>query len=131
MLPVTDNSLQMFLNEKPKFLAQFLYNIGLPVNTFFTLGAFLATYLMVESQCKRRNATANATDAPTKTSSWSWYGLTFLHRYLRLTPVYFVCILFFTYLTPLTTQGPYWKACLVSTISKSCLFLVIDTYGRF
>ncbi len=79
------------------------------VDTAFVLSAFLATYHFLEALQKKKLATLYGK----KDNFLSWLGLTYLHRYLRLTPLYFVVLMFYTYVMPQVAQGPFWKHTVV------------------
>jgi peptidoglycan/LPS O-acetylase OafA/YrhL len=82
------------------------------VDTFFILSAFLATYLFVEGIQKRSNTTSSSKEGSGEPArqqgALSWIGLAYLNRYLRLTPVYFVTLMYYGYIHPLSNQGPFW-----------------------
>ena len=81
------------------------YNFS--VDTFYMMSAFLSGYLMLEHLHKTKS------HHDTSFSFGSWTGLIYLHRYLRLTPVYFVVIMFYTYLLPQLSQAPLWDTTTV------------------
>ena len=103
-----DNPLTLLRDLAPQFGTKFLLSYYFAVDTFFTLGAFLSGYMLVEFFKKESSKSATS-----GSNYFSWSGLVYLHRYLRLTPVYFVCIMFFTYLIPLVAQGPTWSTSTV------------------
>jgi peptidoglycan/LPS O-acetylase OafA/YrhL len=99
------------------FWMQVPYNATLAVDTFFLLSAFLASYLFLDSFAKQKAAEQAAGKKKRQPNIFAWSGLVYFHRYLRLTPLYFVAIMFWTYVFPLTANGPYWSKFLVSLIS--------------
>ena len=65
----------------------------LQVDTFFAIGGFLVALLTLRTLKKE--------------GSVNW-ALFILHRWLRLTPLYGVVILIFTWIVPLLGEGPLW-----------------------
>ncbi len=43
-----------------------------------------------------------------KPLGWSWVPSLYLHRYLRLTPLYFFVLGMYYYVMRVVDQGPYW-----------------------
>ena len=95
------------------FWIQLVYNATLAVDTFFLLSAFLAAYLFLDSFAKQKAAQTTAGKKKREPNIFAWSGLVYFHRYLRLTPLYFVAIMFYTYVIPLVANGPYWNKFLV------------------
>ena len=104
----------------PEWRSQYINRNQHIVCTFFFLSAFLATYLIIES-LKRLAAKKQVrlfiqnnfsrhemlvTQAPMPLLNW--LGLSYLNRYLRITPIYLVFLLIFTYVLPYLGQGPLW-----------------------
>ena len=75
------------------------------VDSFFMMSAFLVTIGIVN-----RLAAGKRLNVP----------LLYLHRYVRLTPVYAFAMVVFTYVAPHLSSGPYWSEMTVP---------VCDTYG--
>ncbi|XP_071040695.1 nose resistant to fluoxetine protein 6-like [Parasteatoda tepidariorum] len=64
------------------------------VDSFFVLSGFLLAYLYFQECDKRQGKT-----------SWLYF---YVHRYLRLTPVYMMVLAFFATIMPLLGSGPFW-----------------------
>ncbi|GIY64964.1 nose resistant to fluoxetine protein 6 [Caerostris darwini] len=64
------------------------------VDSFFVLSGFLVAYLYFQ-QCSK-----NGGKIP-----WLYF---YIHRYIRLTPVYMIMVAFFTTLNTYTNNGPLW-----------------------
>ena len=91
---------------------QFLLNAVLAVDTFFFLSGFLASYLFLDNFNKQKAAEA-ASGKKKKGNIVAWSGLVYFHRYVRLTPLYLLALLFWTYVIPLTFNGYYYQAYIV------------------
>ena len=77
------------------------------------LSSFLASYLFLDSYAKQRAAEAQSGKKKREPNIFAFSGLVYFHRYLRLTPLYLVAILFWTYVIPLTFQGYFWQSYMV------------------
>lgn len=77
----------------------------LSVDTFFFFSGFLAFYSMLTSILSQEMN--GAKDFAIKSIKWSW--AVFIHRYMRLTPMYFFLLMFFTHIFPAIGDGPNWK----------------------
>ena len=110
---LADNQLLVYRQIYQGFFMMFLTNMPFAVDTFFMLGSFLSTYLFLVGLNKKK---APATGAPAVASSSfvPWLGLTYLHRYLRLTPLYFVVLMFDAFVMKYMAQGPLWGQFMVS-----------------
>jgi len=98
-----------------RFATQLPYNATLAVDTFFVLSSFLAGYLFLDSFAKAKAAEAASGKKKREPNIFAWSGLVYFHRYLRLTPLYFVAIMFYTYVIPIVSNGPYWNKFLTTT----------------
>ena len=89
------------------------------VDIFFYLTAFLACYGMYYAVASRKFN----------------LGIIYLHRYLRLLPLYFVCFLFDTNVLPLMQSGPVYNKMYVK--AENCTkwwwthFLYINNFKQF
>ncbi|XP_059480960.1 nose resistant to fluoxetine protein 6-like isoform X2 [Neocloeon triangulifer] len=75
--------------------AMILLNGPIVVDTFFTISGFLVCYLLLQ-EFNRRNGKLN------------FFAL-YLHRYVRLTPVYMVVLGFYATLLAKIGSGPLWQ----------------------
>ena len=105
---VADNLLYEVRAGQSSFTAQFIFAAESAVDTFFALSGFLATYLLLEFFLKQKASAAAAGKPEPKVNVAGWSGLLYFHRYLRLTPLYFVAIMFWTYVMPEAGHGPFW-----------------------
>ncbi|KAJ5073227.1 o-acyltransferase [Anaeramoeba ignava] len=93
-VPVTDN-LQQFSLWLKKFSFQVIPGAEFGVDTFFFLGGFLISFLLISHLEKTNKRMIN-------------FGKFYLHRIIRLLPV-FTYVLFFSYtLAPYLGNGPVW-----------------------
>ncbi|XP_033105100.1 nose resistant to fluoxetine protein 6-like isoform X2 [Anneissia japonica] len=79
-----------------RFSFQAVGNATFSVDSFFFLSGLLITYLTL-NYLKKNNGSLN-------------WGMFYLHRYLRLTPVYMLVIFIYTTLTPHFATGPMYSA---------------------
>lgn len=82
-----------FLNWIEQYYFSILLSAPYTVDIFFWLSGFLGGYLMLELLKKK-----NGRNQP--------YYLIMLHRFLRLTPLYFATILFFWFIMAMAGNGP-------------------------
>ncbi|KAF8797101.1 Nose resistant to fluoxetine protein 6 like protein [Argiope bruennichi] len=73
---------------------QIILNGFYSVDSFFLLSGFLVAYLFFQ-QCAKSNGKI----------PWVYF---YVHRYLRLTPVYAIVMLFYTFVNPYIADGPLW-----------------------
>ncbi|GBO13644.1 Nose resistant to fluoxetine protein 6 [Araneus ventricosus] len=73
---------------------QIILNGFYSVDSFFLLSGFLVAYLFFQ-QCAKSNGKI----------PWVYF---YVHRYIRLTPVYAIVILFYTFINPYLADGPSW-----------------------
>ncbi|XP_033118096.1 nose resistant to fluoxetine protein 6-like [Anneissia japonica] len=78
-----------------RFSFQAIANATFSVDSFFFLSGLLVTYLTL-NYMKKNNGRLN----------WVMF---YVHRYLRLTPVYMLVIFIFTTLTPYFATGPFYS----------------------
>lgn len=79
-----------------RFSFQAILNGTYSVDTFFFLSGFLVAFLALKELSDKGRI------------NWPYY---FLHRYWRLTPIYAICIMFFTTVYTLMISGPFqWIA---------------------
>ena len=71
----------------------FIYTANLSVDSFFFLGAFLLTYVMVRKLEKGAKIPLTGS---------------IIHRYLRLVPSYLFVMMFYMFLAPHMGEGPLW-----------------------
>ncbi|KAG8173883.1 hypothetical protein JTE90_020463, partial [Oedothorax gibbosus] len=83
VLPMVDN-----------YPFQIIFNGFYAVDSFFLLSGFLLAYIFFEAASK------NDGKVP-----WLYF---YIHRYIRLTPVYMIVIGFWATLYPLMGSGPFW-----------------------
>ncbi|XP_042904054.2 nose resistant to fluoxetine protein 6 [Parasteatoda tepidariorum] len=65
------------------------------VDSFFVLSGFLMSYLYFQDCEKRKGKTP-----------WLYF---YVHRYLRLTPVYMIVLAFYATVLPVMGSGPFWR----------------------
>ena len=121
LLGNADDYLVIARDVESRFTTQFVFNAVFAVDTFFFLSAFLASYLFLDSFAKQRAAEAQTGKKKREPNIFAWSGLVYFHRYLRLTPLYLVALMFWTYLLPLTFQGYFWNNFMVRRCSLACL----------
>ena len=80
------------------FTGQAILSAEFSVDSFFFMSGFLATYIGIKKLSTR------GTCQILKMSP-----LMYLDRFLRLTPVYFFIVMFYTYLSPMLSSGPFWS----------------------
>ncbi|VDP41186.1 unnamed protein product [Soboliphyme baturini] len=78
---------------------QILLNGSLSVDPFFFLSGMLLTYLWLK----------NVSSSMDKIKSWNLWLKYYLHRYLRLTPVYMIVLAFNADTLRFVTDGPMWS----------------------
>eukprot|EP00013_Stygamoeba_regulata_P005333 CAMPEP_0177631156 /NCGR_PEP_ID=MMETSP0447-20121125/1596_1 /TAXON_ID=0 /ORGANISM="Stygamoeba regulata, Strain BSH-02190019" /LENGTH=583 /DNA_ID=CAMNT_0019132615 /DNA_START=161 /DNA_END=1912 /DNA_ORIENTATION=+ len=76
---------------------QLILNATYSVDTFFLLSGFLVGYFLLKDVQKKAVAGV------------SW-GLFYMHRFLRILPLYVFALLFFIYVSPFLGDGPLWRA---------------------
>lgn len=90
-----------------KYVDGFLFQIVLQgfysVDSFFVLSGFLLAYLSMKEFAKTKGRIA-----------WPYF---YIHRYIRLTPIYMVILGFFTTVYLYLGSGPYW---LDGNVDKNC-----------
>lgn len=74
------------------YAGQAIFAAEFAVDTFFCIGAFVATYMLALHLAKAR------AQAPTKPLGCAWVPSLYLHRFLRLTPTYFFVLGAYYYL---------------------------------
>ncbi|XP_052271263.1 nose resistant to fluoxetine protein 6-like [Dreissena polymorpha] len=93
---VLKNPLFVYSTVIPRFSFQAILNGTYSVDTFFFLSGLLVCYLALKELSERGRI------------NWFYY---ILHRYWRLTPVYAICLMFFTTIYRLLVSGPFhWVA---------------------
>jgi peptidoglycan/LPS O-acetylase OafA/YrhL len=78
----------------------------LSVDTFFFFSGFLAFYSMLTSILTQKMETPKTFAI----GSAKWTYAAVLHRYMRLTPMYFFLLMVFMYILPSLGDGPDWKS---------------------
>ncbi|XP_042912018.1 nose resistant to fluoxetine protein 6 [Parasteatoda tepidariorum] len=84
LLPLIDN-----------FPFQAILNGWYSVDSFFVLSGFLMSYLYFQECAKKQGKTP-----------WLYF---YVHRYLRLTPVYMIVLAFYATVMPIIGSGPFWQ----------------------
>ena len=74
------------------------------VDTFFTLGGFLMSFLLIK-ELEKKNGKVNI-------------AFMYIHRYVRLTPLYGICMLLASTLFLHLSNGPFWH--YMQTRSDNC-----------
>ncbi|XP_055947793.1 nose resistant to fluoxetine protein 6-like [Argiope bruennichi] len=82
---------------------QIIMNGFFSVDSFFVLSGFLVGYLYFQH-------------APKTNGKIPWFYF-YIHRYIRLTPVYVIVMLFFTFISPFMGSGPLWPE---YTVVQAC-----------
>lgn len=99
----SDNVYQIFDLTK-YFLNQAIANAYYSVDTFFLISGLLMGYLWFKDA-----KTAKATRKPMRVLGANRWALFYLHRWIRLTPVYALVLAAYTAYLPYFTSGPYWQ----------------------
>ncbi|ODM95572.1 Nose resistant to fluoxetine protein 6 [Orchesella cincta] len=73
----------------------FITNAAIVVDVFFVIGGFLVSLTLLAMLEKTRG-------------SMKSMPMVYLHRYLRITPMYMIIVAFATFVFPLMGSGPYW-----------------------
>jgi len=92
---VTENVTQTGKVHVNRWTFQAIYNATFSVDSFFVLSGLLLTYLTL-SEMRKRNG---------QIKWWLFY----VHRYLRLTPIYMMCLAIWAGTMPYWYDGPLWK----------------------
>ncbi len=123
MESLVDNIIYEVRDTQTSVASQFLFAAESAVDTFFALSGFLATYLFLDSFAKARNS-----GKPVREPNLAgWSLLVYFHRYLRLTPLYFIAIMFWTYVLPDVSQGPFWAD--LWSVSRSPLTIMSSSFS--
>ena len=109
MESISSNVFFMSRDAAGWLLIQFLSAATFAVDTFFFLSGFLAAHLFLESFSKAKKKAQETGRTPKDPPLLAWSGLIYFHRYLRLTPLYLLAIMFWTYVLPVVTNGPFWQ----------------------
>lgn len=92
MCMVTENVATWAETHFARWTFQVIRNGVFSVDTFFTLSGILVAYLSL-NEMKQQNGKLN-------------WVLFYLHRYIRLTPVYMICLVILIIMAPLCDKGP-------------------------
>ncbi|XP_042896783.1 nose resistant to fluoxetine protein 6 [Parasteatoda tepidariorum] len=87
-------AMKVVLDRIDNFPFEVILNGFFSVDSFFVLSAFLMSYLYLQEAAKKKG-----------NLSWAYF---YIHRYLRLTPVYMLVIAFYTTIYPYLGSGPFW-----------------------
>ena len=110
-----------------RLASQFLFNATFGVDTFFMLSSFLAAYLFLDSFNKAKAAEEKSGKKKREPNVFLWSSIVYFHRYVRLTPLYLIVLLFWTYVLPLTFQGYYEEAYIVCHVQyDTCVCSIVD-----
>ncbi|GIY49817.1 nose resistant to fluoxetine protein 6, partial [Caerostris darwini] len=94
MLPVSIRNKTVFADILNHWIFEVVLSGGFAVDSFFVLSGFLVAYLYFK-QCSK-----NGGKIP-----WLYF---YVHRYIRLTPVYMIVLAYFTTLYTYSNSGPLW-----------------------
>ena len=83
----------------------------LSVDTFFFFSGFLAFYSMLTSVVAFPSKNSTSWDTPSKAvlNSLKYTYAVVVHRYMRLTPMYFFILMVYMHVWPAIGNGPNWK----------------------
>jgi hypothetical protein len=118
------------------YAGQAIISAEFSVDTFFCIGAFVAAYAVTKHLQKALAPSSSPSSIPsapvaagyTKTENglsisqqqqqqqqqqekklgWAWVPMLYLHRYLRLSPLYFYILAMYLEVQKVVNSGPYW-----------------------
>jgi len=112
------------------YAGQAIISAEFSVDTFFCIGAFVAAYALTKHlQIALAPASLPAPSAPAanyksenglstqpssqrhpkkKALGWTWVPMLYLHRFLRLSPLYFYILAMYLHVQKVVNSGPFW-----------------------
>jgi hypothetical protein len=112
------------------YAGQAIISAEFSVDTFFCIGAFVAAYALTKHLQKAlAPASLPAPSAPAanyksenglstqpssqrhpkkKALGWTWVPMLYLHRFLRLSPLYFYILAMYLHVQKVVNSGPFW-----------------------
>ncbi|EGC29495.1 hypothetical protein DICPUDRAFT_158919 [Dictyostelium purpureum] len=76
------------------------------VDNFFMLSGFLVVYSVLNQLNKNQNQTQN--DSKSNIGTIKFWLMYLIHRFIRLSPLYYFLLFFSTYVIPIMGTGPAW-----------------------
>lgn len=90
------------------YAGQAVISAEFAVDTFFCIGAFVAAYMLTKHLQKAMAPPAADSKTEKKPLGWSWVPMLYVHRYLRLSPLYFYVLGMYLFVMRVVNSGPFW-----------------------